>query len=472
MRKVLIFFALVAVLGGTQRAHADDDDLRLMRQPNSYVDVIDAFDDEDPFDLNISAEFHRSFTQGTIEREAFGAFSPATGRDSREFMEIADYEHLRNELEIRLDIGLFRDFAVYARLPIVLSDTQKLLTPSGTNPDGTPISRDAINANLTLNEPGAGDVPIFSVPFVSPERSGLDYLAVGLAIGIFNQNRTRELPTWILLAEGQFGIGDTMQACNPAIATGPGSCSDVNEGVSRGTHGLKLETRLSRRYRYAEPYSGLSMQIEWPGTASNRFLPSGDLSGFMNTRPPILGEFTAGMAIVPWEHRGRWQRFTVDFRFHAQYISEGREYSPLFDALGSSQSGYFTQSNCEGIPRNGTDCNDAAMGGLRLVEFTGLTDVEAHGNVGGRIAIEMQAAQYVRFAFGVDVSHTTSHLLTFADACNPNVDPQGADDPRAGRCRGGIINPHHRIAVDLPGNRFRLDGATTLDIFASATAQF
>lgn len=471
MRKVLIFFALAAMLGGARPALADDGDLRLMRAPNSYVDVIDAFDDDDPFDLNISAEFHRSFMTGTIQREDFGdlrtdpLMREVTGRDSREFRDIAEYEHLRNELELRLDVGLFRDFAIYARLPIVLSDTQNLDLPDGSS---TMDIENVLMAGV--------DRPIFSVPFQSPERSGLDYLAVGIGIGIFNQNRDRNLPTWILLAEGQFGVGQTMSACDPSIPSGRGSCSDTNEGVSRGTHGLKVETRLSRRYRYAEPYSGLSMQIEWPGTASQRYLPTGNLSGFMNTRPPILGEFTAGMAIVPWEHRGRWQRFTLDFRFHAQYVSEGREYSPLFDALGSSQSDFFTMPTCEGIPRNGGDCTDGA-GGLRLVEFTGLTDVEAHGVIGGRFAVEMQAAQYVKFAFGVDVSYTTAHLLTYADACNPNVDPDpptadGRPDPRQGRCRGGIINPHHRIAVDLPGNRFRLNGATTLDIFASATAQF
>jgi hypothetical protein len=86
----------------------------------------------------------------------------------------------------------------------------------------------------------------------------------------------------------------------------------------------------------------------------------------------------------------------------------------------------------------------------------------------------MQAARYVRFTFGAGLFFTTAHLVTFADACNPNVDPNpdATSDPRAGRCVRGIINPHHRPVIDLPGERFQLSDILTLDLFAGATATF
>jgi len=41
-----------------------------------------------------------------------------------------------------------------------------------------------------------------------------------------------------------------------------------------------------------------------------------------------------------------------------------------------------------------------------------------------------------------------------------------------GSCRGGIINPAHRPAIDTPGNRFRLNDAMRFELYASASAQF
>ncbi len=95
----------------------------------------------------------------------------------------------------------------------------------------------------------------------------------------------------------------------------------------------------------------------------------------------------------------------------------------------------------------------------------------ANGRLGGRLSLEMQAARYVRFQLGGGLYYTTGYLATFTDACNPNVSP-GVDDIRQGTCRNGIINPHHRSIIDLPGNRFRVESAFTLDFFARATAQF
>ena len=92
------------------------------------------------------------------------------------------------------------------------------------------------------------------------------------------------------------------------------------------------------------------------------------------------------------------------------------------------------------------------------------------GIFGARLAIEMQAAKYVRFGFGADVAYQTPYLLTFADACNP--DPSSEDPRLTGRCDQGIINPHHRPVIDLPGQRFRMDGSWRIDFFATATAMF
>ena len=449
---VALFFAW----GLSASAASAQSELRLLSEPTSYTDVIDAFDDEDPFDLNVHVGYVRSQTSADITREV-NCDGPSCPSDtnpfagSSRFADIAEHNRLVNTLVLGLDVGLWQDLALYGRLPIVLSDTRKLSAPDNAT---------AMEANrfLEITEPGATTpTHLFTVPFESPTRSGIGEVQLGLAWAIMNQHRDPEYPTWVFMIEGHLGVGEDMNPCE----AGDAGCEP---GISRGTHALRLETRASHRFRYLEPYGGLTFHVEFPAGAEDEFQPGGDLSGFMNTIPPIVGELTAGVALIPWEHRGRWQRFVIDLRLNAAYISEGHGYSPLYDALGSSNTSYLT------IPNN--ECADPGTGGeCRSVPFTGLTDTQSHGRLGGRVALEMQAARYVRFQVGAGLFWESPYLATFADACNPNVSQQPGD-PRAGTCRSGIINPHHRASIDMPGRRFKVDGSLTFDFFASATAQF
>jgi hypothetical protein len=285
------------------------------------------------------------------------------------------------------------------------------------------------------------------------------------------------------MVEGRFAVGDPLRACSKGPidpSGGAGNCRatygasgtpgfyEGDGGISRGTNALRIETRGSHRYRYLEPYTGLAFQVEWPAASDRFFVPSGALEGVVNSIPPLLAEATVGLAVIPWEQRARYQRFTLDFRGTFAYVSEGRGWSPLFDALGTSSDTALTTPVCE--TDNGMPC-DTSDASRRKGYFYGLTDTQSHARLGGRIAVEMQAARYVKFGFAAGLSYTTAHLLSFADACNPNFTPS-AGDPRIGTCRSGIINPNYREAIDLPGRRFRLDGAMTFDLSATLTAQF
>ncbi len=428
-----------------------------MGEPTAYTDVIDALDEPDPFDLNVTVGFSRALTAGTIQRE-----NPTGDGRTATYNDIADHERLTNTLMLGLDVGVFHDLAIYARMPIVLSDERTLRRPdNATLPE--------VNQNLAVQDPPAemGGAPtptqLFSVPFTAPTRSGVDYLALGVQWALFNQFRDPEYPNWVVIGELRAPLGAARRPCFDEAPAGRDRCYNGDEpGVSDGVLWARFETRISRRFRYLEPYAGLSFAAGFPTSGDKLFSPGGDLSGFMNTAPPREGEFTVGSAIVPWEHRGRWQRFSIDLRLAAAYISEGHGYSPLFDALGTSPSRYLRENNRE--------CPDASTCN-REVPFSGLTDMQAHGKLSGRLALEMQAARYVRFNVAGTFAYATPYMLTYSDACNPNLDPDEGD-PRIGSCRNGIINPHHRPAIDLPGNRFRVDGEVSFDLSVTATAQF
>jgi hypothetical protein len=455
--------------GAVAQLDADEDDLRLHSEPHSYTNVVDALDGDDPFDVNVSLGFNREYSTGELQREINNP-AVATGRSSASYLPVAQHEHLRNTLDLGVQLGVFHDLALFFNMPIVLSDTRELKQLDS-----------AADRNLSTTareEPqpataGGGSIPIFDVPFTSPARSGVPHVNLGIAWGIFNQFRDRALPTWVLMLSGQFAVGEPMRACQEDPVTGddvpyetdPANFSRCNggsdPGITDGVHWLRFETRASYRLRYIEPYAGLEFMVGFPAQASDQFKPGGDFAGYTNTIPPIQGELTAGAAIIPWEQRARHQRLTIDIRLLGRYISEGHYYSPLFDALGTSQSAYLRSANYE----------STIVDPSRAVHFQGLTDIEPHGRLSIQPAIELQAAEYIRFRLGARFGWETPYMVTYSDACNPNfsADP---GDPRIGNCRGGIVNPHHRGNIDLPGRRFRLDDQFQVDLFASAIGQF
>ncbi|MCA9574654.1 MAG: hypothetical protein R3B40_32365 [Polyangiales bacterium] len=425
---------LVCGLCGGQRARADERDLYLLETPATYTDVADAADGRDPFDLNVRVLFRRLQDRADVRRER----PSSTGRTELE--RVGAYRMVRHELQLGLDIGLFRDLELSVDLPLVLSDDRRLGLVDGALPAGL----------------------VQASPLVSPTRSGIDMLLLSVGWAPLNQYRDPHSPTWVFRLSSRIAVGEVRHPC----VAGQSDC-----GVSDGTHALTFETRMSHRFRYAEPYGGAGFTAQFRGRAAGAFAPGGDLPGYRHVNPPLIGEFVAGMALIPWEHRGKWQRLTLDVRLNAQWVAQGRDYSPLFDALGTSMDPTLANPSCEGAPADALDCT-GDPGGLRLVPFTGLTDVQAHGRLGGRVALELQAARFVRFGFGGAFFYTTPHQITGTDRCNGDAAPRDASDPRIAGCARGIVDPHYRVVLDTPGQRFSLGGQLRIDLFASMRAQF
>jgi hypothetical protein len=436
----------------------------MMREPTAFVNVIDSFDEEDLFDLHIGVGFQRTWEIGRVQRQADAAAPdprPGMNGHSNYWNDIANYERGLNLLNLSLEVGVFRDLALYARLPVILSD-DRVLSRAGGDPSAFLATPDG--------------VPLFDLPaggLRSPTRSGIDSITVGAAWSILNQERDPNVATWMILLEGRFNLGEPMRACAAGLpcndrdftSTGMAAPASLGPGVGRGMNALRAETRTSWRYEVIEPYAGLAFQMEWPGYNSSTFLPQGDLQGYINEQPPIFGRFTLGVAIVPWEDREAFQRLTIDVRFTGDYLSEGHDYSPLFDALGTSTNLHLAALNRE------TECPpDGPCDGN--IPFYGLTDTQSRGRFGANLFVEMVAARYVRFSAYGGFTYSPSYVITQADACNPNVSGVSDTDPRRGTCVSGIINPHHRPSIDLPGQRFRMDDVWTVDIGVTATATF
>ncbi len=439
---------------------------RLMEETAEITTVADAFDRNDPFDLNLVLGFTQSWKRAKIRREtqlaqpglATGGFIPATEN-------VASFSSTTSTLLVGADIGLYRDLALILRLPVILSWSQSLDDLDGS----------ANVAAQRLADPSGGQ--LFSVPFTSPTRSGIDYISAGIDWGIFNQQRDPTKPTWVVGIEGRLAIGPPLHACN-AGAAGV-QCPDPsnpsvgrNPGISRGMDGLIVKTIWSRRFGYVEPYAGFWLDAEFPQTRSDfgQWNPDTNLEKF----PPVLGSFAVGMEVMPYEQREQFQRLSADFRFKGTYHSPGRDYSELFDALGSSQAASLRTPNPAAYI-GGTGATSVADPTSEKVYFTGITEEQGYGSFRVSASATWQTGEFIKFTLGSALTYAQPHLVTSAAPCTPGNSNRAV----AGSCVDpttntvlGVPNPDHRDIIDLPGHRFSVDDTTIVDLWVTGVVMF
>ena len=112
------------------------------------------------------------------------------------------------------------------------------------------------------------------------------------------------------------------------------------------------------------------------------------------------------------------------------------------------------------------------------VYFTGITDVQAHGDYKLSASFTFQAGAYVKFNLRAAYGITQGHFITFDQACNPNFT---GDLGAAGSCKTGgegqqtatgIPNPNFRKGINDTGRRFRVDNSSNIDAWLNASVMF
>lgn len=481
----------------------------VLREPAEIVQVVDAFDEDDLFDLHLSLGYQSTWKSAKILRESSLTDSGfSDGGFSRANLNVAQYSQRVSRLNTRADIGLYRDIALVIRLPIILSDDRELKGLDGSE------------NNQAFALQGAPGEQLFRLPFKSPTRSGVEYLAIGLDAAPMNQARDATKPTWVIGIEGRFDVSEPMHACNKSrgglnqnVGLDPSvqqqecaEISDINRngvsrdpaynaavdgdnlegdfsggrkpGVSRGVTALEGHTIVSRRVKYIEPYGGFRALLEFQNDGSD--YGATDLQGSLVNHPPFRGTMIFGMNVIPWEVRDAFQRLAFDVRFTGTYVSEGRDYSELFDALGSSDASSLRHPNFAEFQQTSADPVSIVNPNSQKVYFTGLTDVQQHGVYTLSGSLNWQVGEFVKFNLGGSYTITQSHFITFDQACNPDFTK---DLSKAGPCKGtkaetgatvasGIPNPNYRKAINDPGHRFKVSDSNDFDAWVNATVMF
>src|SRR5262245_928570 len=102
--------AVAALLPATARADEPRKvtEPSVMREPTEIVQVADAFDDDDIFDLQLSLGYAHSWKNAKIYRET-SSLQLSTGDYTPSNMNVAKYTHDTARLNTRADIGVYKD---------------------------------------------------------------------------------------------------------------------------------------------------------------------------------------------------------------------------------------------------------------------------------------------------------------------------------------------------------------------------
>jgi hypothetical protein len=460
--------------------------------------VVDAWGEHGGMDLHFTLGYQRTWKRATVLRETQDPSVDARADGGSAEVAVARFTENTSRLNLRADLGLWRNLGLIVKLPIVLSTSATL---------------EARGAGAAALDATAG-VPFFSLPFGSPNRSGVEYLGVGVDWGVLEQGRDPDVPSLLVGAEARFSVSEPMHACGPGpLAEGETTaarrCSypaDINRnnvdgefpvelasgsidslegnfpsagrrgGVSRGTTAIELHAAVSRRLRQLEPYMTFGVMFELPNDASD-FGPD----RAWKRGPPAQGRLSLGTEFMPWELVEQYQRLSIDFRLMGTYRTEGEDYSELFDALGSSGATSYRRPTFAGYVENPDPGSRAAVPSVvdansERVYPTGLTRVEAHGSYALRLAARWQAGEYVHFDMGGALAFTEKHFITLGRPCDAARD---VAIQNAGPCVGpdavgalGAPNPSYRPETDQPGQRFLVDTARSIDAWVGATVMF
>ena len=502
-RALLSILTVTALAGISSPARAEEPrkvtEPSVLNESAEVTSVVDAFDGEDKFDLHLTLGFQQTWRSGKILRETTSDLDQfSSGGYTAGNLNVANYSQTTSRLNTRADIGIYKDLALVIRLPVILADDRKLEAIGGAGP-------------ASFLAQGAPGEQLFPIPMQSPTRSGIEYLAIGLDVSPFNQTRDPSKPTWTLGLEGRFSVSEPMHACSQTAGLNlrgtQQNCAyytDINRngkpgefttadgvtlegtnfnghrepGVSRGTTALQAHTYASKRFKYIEPYMGFVALFEFQNASSDYGIS--DLQGSLVNHPPFQGTIIGGLAVIPWEVRDQFQRIEVDVRAAGTYRSEGRDYSPLFDALGGSDAPSLRRPNFATFQANtgagARDFPSVVNPNSQKVYMTGITDVQQHGIYTFSTAVTFQAGEYIKFNVGAAYTAEQGHIITFDQPCNPDFrNDAGAAGPCQSGTRGnatGIPNPNYRAVIDAPGRRFRLDDSTIWDAWVNAIVMF
>jgi len=525
-------------------------------QAAEYTDLLDAADDKDdydestydPFDFSLEPSFSFDTGRARITREApcvnarqgeySSSFEDGDGLEQRNprvqfdpdrcTTNAADpdaqasgilenremiYRHQRAQLDITMRVGIYKDLELRLNAPFVFTSTHGLkyaneaaepddrvdASNSSVDPDDSRIRRDAENTfesdddrNDKLRKlNGFQTHRYFNLDgtFSDYTRAGFADPSIGIHWGPFNDQRDPTKATLNLGMDYVLPIAKIRSHENP-------------EAVGEGLHKLKWNFRASKRFDWIDPYFGLEYNLQIParGSPIKQLADIDDQNdGQTVTNAPHEGNITIGTEFVPHEDKEHHRKYAIDLRFSFGYVSEGRDYTPLFE--------HMTRSDCNGkstrqiLPEfdddgdltrksdgtYGVGCSWVAQRPANVqpeptydvtnlensdtFQTNGIMTVESYATFTGQLGFNLQPSEYFQLRALTALTHQQEHFMT-----NARTGQDGPDDNDKVGLTGDEAqlerNPAHNSTYDSPGTRFRINQYNIWSFMLTAAMQF
>jgi hypothetical protein len=451
--------------------------------------VASSFDKDNKFDLHFGVGYDFNFKKAALLRE----WSDANNPQSQVVRDLL-YQQMRHVVTPSLEIGLYKDLAVYANIPIVALDTRTYSFDQGAsdcvyddgmrNPDNPATCVDQssggrANNSTTIRDgilPQGGfdatkpDQPYGNFNgtdnqtiFKGANRQGVDQVNVGLKYAVLNQDRLSHMPKWVIGLEGRFAVGKPMTFSRDITTSDPKG----NHTVGRGMHELGVWTALSRRYRFLDPFFNAWWYAAMP-SGNSQFKNLGGAQDRVNPQSQV--GVTFGTEIVPFERKAKGQKVSIQLRGLAMLKFNGRGYSEGWELFADSPA--LVGNNKPGTDKctaaDIRDINDAAKqdptnpnyipAGSGCSKFNGITNIQDFATFGLNLGLNFQLNKYAVLMLGVNGSTDTRHWISAAGRGKASL----GGDPNLVEPNTNEVNPVRRDVIDNVGRRYAVGDVTNV----------
>ncbi|HEX7508717.1 MAG TPA: hypothetical protein VF550_18240 [Polyangia bacterium] len=381
------------------------------------------------FDVDVSLSWQHDSSKASIKREIVQPTGTLVAND------VIHYQ-VRDSMQLRAEAGLVHDLSFFVAGSFVLGDQRGLDFDRSNCTTGNCVEtllRDGIlpgtqgaSWGLDAEKGGRPFQPPSGQLFRGPDRSGFEYLGLGLRWAAMNQARDQTKPTWTVGLETRLSVADD-QRFDPGKPT-------ANRSVGLGYHQILLTTLFSRRFGDYEPYmGGFFMQ---PALTSSSVYKNAGTGSFASPQRRTGGQL--GIEGTLWEDPALQARFALETSARFEFRFEGLAQSELWEVLSGDPRCTTDASHC----RSGIDVDSR----LNVAPNSGIVHSPAYGLLGGDAGLSAHFGRHARLRSLFGMLFEESHFLTDADSGN-------------------------RVYA-IPGRRFRVEGQYAWHLLVDATATF
>lgn len=448
------------------------------------TDVADAADGDDPLDVDFEFRWSRTQRKSKITRESLVADTDSPGNMKTTHVTELHHQRWTHTLDMGISIGLYHDLELHGNIPYAVHDEQYWNYATVRNPDTgldeyvgpkSTIQNTNIDANggcfsatdCTQTRPLMPvDGRVFRGGFLDP--------SIGFSWAIFNGEREQKLddswfPHKIRTATWVLGFDYTMpiiKAINPTEANpkSPDSSKPLPLGV--GAHRFDFSMAMSKRVGIVEPFFRLHYTLPITSKAAaydNCDARSLDADNQIMTtigkqtcdpsrndpaekywreergtglQAPHVGGVTLGTEFIPVEEKDGL-RLSIGVSMSADYVSRGRYYTELSDALRK------------------------------------LTYAEQYFKANGQLLFDLRFSKWVHFVWTASLGTDTPHSITAEQVGKDlygetsTAQPNGVVTPNSSE-----MNPNYDYRIDQPGRRFRVTNVGVYGVSGMLSVNF